>query len=109
VFLVTAHGIVVDNPRHHRKAERYLKRCQRRVSRRKKGSHRRRKAVVLLAKAHQHVQRQRADFHHKTALVRATDVIHHDDAHTATMLKRHHRAKPIQDASWSQFLCLLAY
>jgi hypothetical protein len=55
------------------------------------------------------VRRQRADFHHKTALVRATDVIHHDDAHTATMLKRHHRAKPIQDASWSQFLCLLAY
>ena len=39
-----------------------------RVSRRTKGSHRRRKAVGRLRRAHQTVQRQRADFHHKTAL-----------------------------------------
>src|SRR5215469_2434255 len=66
VFLVTADGEVVDNPRHYRRAERHLVKCQRRVSKRKKGSHRRRKAVRLLAKAHQHVRRQRCDFHHKT-------------------------------------------
>ena len=51
-----------------RVAEMALKRAQRRVSRRVKGSHRRRKAVALLAKAHQHVRRARQDFHHKTAL-----------------------------------------
>jgi putative transposase len=68
VFLITAAGEAVDNPRHSRRAERYLVKCQRRVSKRVKGSHRRRKAVGVLAKAHQHVRRQRADFHHKTAL-----------------------------------------
>jgi putative transposase len=59
---------VVENPRHYRKAEKALKKAQRRVSRRKKGSARRRKAVAWLAKKHQAVKRQRRDFHHKTAL-----------------------------------------
>src|SRR5690348_12434738 len=66
VFLVTASGQIVDNPRHQRRAAHYLAKCQRRVARRKKGSHRRRKAMANLAKAHQYVRRQRANFHHKT-------------------------------------------
>jgi putative transposase len=68
VFLITADGQVVANPRHYRTAEQQLARAQRRVARRKKGSHRRRKAVALLKRRHQTVQRQRRDFHHKTAL-----------------------------------------
>ena len=77
VFLVTAEGKMVENPRHYRRGEQRLAKAQRRVSRRKKGSNRRKKAVVLLARAHQTVKRQRADHHHKTALalVRQYDVI----------------------------------
>src|SRR5215813_3595622 len=45
VFLITADGDVVANPRHYRKAERALKKAQKRVSRRKKGSRRRAKAA----------------------------------------------------------------
>src|SRR5262249_4688268 len=67
VFLITAAGDAVENPRHHRKAEKQLAKAQRRVSRRKKGSKRRTKARKLLAKKRQQVQRQRRDFHHKTA------------------------------------------
>ena len=37
---------------------------QRRLSRRKRGSHRRRKAVTLVAKAHRKIRNQRAAFHH---------------------------------------------
>jgi transposase len=48
VCLVTADGQVVENPRHYRKVERRLARAQRRVSRRKNGSKRRRKAARLL-------------------------------------------------------------
>ena len=44
VFLITADGELVENPRHYRTAERALKKAQQRVSRRKKGSKRRRKA-----------------------------------------------------------------
>src|SRR5215469_14265014 len=42
VFLMTADGDVVANPRHYRKAEKALKKAQQRVSRRTKGSKRRR-------------------------------------------------------------------
>jgi transposase len=77
VVLITADGQPVEHPRHCRRAERALKKAQLRVSRRKKGSHRRRKAVHVLAKQQQQVRRQRSDFHHKTALalVRAYDTI----------------------------------
>jgi putative transposase len=130
VFLITAEGQPVENPRHYRTAERTLQKAQRRVSRRKKGSKRRRKAVQVLAKQHQHVQRQRADFHHKTALalVRAYDTIYVEAIQPANLSRRpapkpdgtggyeHNGAsrkaglnKSIQDAGWRHFLTILAY
>jgi putative transposase len=110
-FATLADGTMIHNPRCYRRAERRLKTAQRRVSRRKKGSNRRRKAVALLAKAHQTVKRQRRDFHHKTALavVRANDTIYHEDLQTANMVKNHHLATSISDAEWSQFLGILSF
>ncbi len=88
-----------------------MKTAHRRVSRRKKGSTRRRKAVRLLAKAHQSVQRQRQDFQHKAAVqrVREYDTLYHEDLQVATMLKHHRLAKSIQDAGWYTFLRILTF
>jgi putative transposase len=129
VFLITADGQPVENPRYYRKAERALKKAQQRVSRRKKGSKRRRKAVALCAKRHQHVRRQRSDFHHKRALalVRAYDTIYVEAIQSANLSRRpaplsdgnggyeHNGAsrkaglnKSIQDAGWRHFLSILA-
>jgi putative transposase len=130
VFLITADGRSVANPRHYRKAERALKKAQQRVSGRKKGSHRRRKAVQVLARKHQHVLRQRHDFHHKVALalVRAYDTIYVETIQPANLSRRpaprpdehgryeHNGAsllaglnKSIQDAGWHHFLSILAF
>lgn len=128
-FLALADGTFIENPRHYRKAEKALKRAQRKVARRKKGSNRRRKAVKLLARKHQKVARQRRDFHHKTALalVQQYDSIYYEAIQTKSLSARPQPKpdgngaylpngakaksglnKSINDAGWSQFLTILS-
>ena len=109
MFLITAEGEAVENPRHYRRGEKKLAKAQRRVSRREKGSQRRRKAVGWRAKAHQAVQRQRRDFHHKTAvkLLRQGDTISLEDVRVANLVRDPHLAKSIGDAGWAAFRTIL--
>ena len=51
-FAVLADGTEIPNPRHYPNAQARLRRCQRKVSRRKKGGNRRRKAVREVQRAH---------------------------------------------------------
>ena len=110
-FLVTAGGEMVEDPRHYRTAEKRLAKAHRRVSRRKKGSKRRGKAVALLKRQHQKVQRHRTDVHHKTALglLRRYDALSLEDVRIANLVRNQHLAKSISDAGWFQFRTIHQY
>src|SRR5229473_590889 len=66
-FLTDSEGRTLENPRFCRTSAATLRRKQRQICRRKKGSHRRRKAAKSTAQTHLKITRQRRDFHYKAA------------------------------------------
>jgi putative transposase len=95
---------MIANPRPFEMAQDGLASAQRRVCRRKRGSHRRRKAAAILAKHHNRIARIRRDFHHKTALalVRSFDFIYFENLNIKG-LAGGMLAKQVLDAAWGQF------
>ncbi len=110
-YYTDSEGNTVDNPRYLRKAEKRIKRLHRKHSKCEKSSKNRKKAQKKLAKAHLKVKRQREDFARKTAnaLISSSDVIAYEKLSIRNMVKNHHLAKSISDASWGAFLRWVNY
>ena len=64
-FATLSTGEQIENPRHYRKGLKRIKVLSQVKDRRKKGSHRRKRAAIVLAKAHRQVRNQRANFQHQ--------------------------------------------
>jgi len=108
VFLADSDGKMVENPRFFRTSQATLRRKQRRLCARKKGSHRRRKMARSTAQTHLKIERQRRDFHFKTAkrYADAYSTIVVEDLNLRG-LARSRLAKSILDAAWGAFLDIL--
>src|SRR5260221_9443593 len=104
-------GAEEPNPRHLKQRLRKIKRCQRTVSRRRKGSYNRRKAVRRLANLHRTVASQRANtVHHLTSrLAKTKPVVVIEDLNVSGMLKNHHLAQAIGDVGLGAFRRQLTY
>jgi putative transposase len=105
-FSTDSDGTTVENPRYLRRAEKRLKRLHRRVSNQQQGSKNRKKAIKRLAKGYLKVSRQRKDVACKqaSALVKSSDFLAYEDLKIANLVKNHHLAKRISEASWGLFL-----
>jgi putative transposase len=95
-FAAMSNGEFIDHPRHYRKAEKKLKKLQEALSRKKRGSHRRARAVKRVATTHRKVRNQRRDFAHKASrkLVKRFQIIALENLQIANLVKR---PKPKQD------------
>lgn len=110
VFATLSDGTEVENPRYLETAKAKLRRANRKVSRRKKGSARKRKALQLLQRVHTHIRNRRSDFHHKTSrqIVNNFGLVVVEDLNVKGLASGM-LSGPVLDAAWSSFVHKLSY
>jgi putative transposase len=110
-FAVTSDGDRIPHPKHMQRHESRLKRYQRMMARKQKGSANRAKARRKVARQYARVTDARRDFLHKTStdLVRRYDVIAVEDLNVSGMVKNRSLARAISCTGWAEFRSMLEH
>ena len=110
-LVITSNDDKIPNPKHMKQTARKVRRLQRTLSRRKKGSANREKARRRLAKTHRRLARIRADGLHKTSrrLVDESQAIICESLKIKNMMRNHHLAGAISDAAWGELVRQILY
>lgn len=110
-FIVDSDGNRIEHPKNVEKAEKRLKKEQRNLARKEKGSSNYEKQRKRLAKAHKLVKNRRTDFLHKlsTAYIEKYDVIAVEDLNISGMVQDRMNSKNTIDSAWKTFTQMLLY
>lgn len=110
-FATISDGSTIENPRNLKKSLKKLKKLQREVSRKTKGSNNRVKVVKKLALQHEKVANRRNDFLHKVThgLVHTYDTICLETLSSKNMMKNHHLAQALSDIAIGNFNSMIDY
>ena len=108
-FLTDSNGNKIDNPRFLKASQNVLTKRQQSLSQKKKGSERRNKARLLVARIHQKLFNQRKDFHFKTAnkFVKEFDKIYIEKFNSFKSFRSLN--KSMRDVAWFQFFNILRF
>ena len=111
LFAVTSDGEVFENQKylHHNLSR--LRIEQRKLQRCKKGSNRREKQRLVVARLYEKITDQRMDFLHKlsTQMVSKYDTIVMEDLNVKGLMQNHHLALAIGEVGWSMVNSMLEY
>ena len=104
-FVITSDGEVFENKHFFKRSENKIKKLQRQLTKKVKGSNNRNKARIKLAKAFEHLANQRLDYIHfiTNSLLKTYDYIFMENLNSQGMLKNHRLAKAIQDLGFYTF------
>lgn len=113
-FAILSDGTKIESPTFLKKRCKYLKRYQRQLAKRQKGSNNRKKAAIKVAKEHQYIRNQRHDWLHKTShdLTEKYDLICLEDLKIKSLMKNKKQRslnKAISDQGWGMFTSMLKY
>ena len=104
-FVITSDGEVFENKHFFKKQEKQVKKLQRQLSRKVKGSNNRKKAQIRIAKLFERITNKKVAYIHyiTNELLTYFDTIFMEDLNVKGMMKNHHLAKAIQEVSFYKF------
>ena len=104
-FVITSDGEVFENKHFFKKEEKQMKKLQRQLSKKVKGSNNKKKEQVRIAKLFERITNKKDAYIHYVTnkLLTYFDIIFMEDLNVQGMLRNHHLAKAIQEVGFYKF------